>query len=33
MAKSKEQFNLQRMQRQTQKQPIKKGDNKWGTKP
>jgi hypothetical protein len=28
MAKSKEQFNLQRMQRQQQKQPPKKDDNK-----
>jgi hypothetical protein len=33
MAKSKEQFNLQRMQRQPQKQPAKKDDNKWWTKP
>jgi hypothetical protein len=30
MAKTKEQFNLQRSQRQ---QPSKKGENKWWIKP
>ena len=34
MAKSKEQFNLQRMQRQQQQaQPAKKDDKKWWIKP
>jgi hypothetical protein len=33
MAKTKEQFNLQRMQRQQQAQPAKKDDKKWWIKP